>query len=50
MRKLEKLATRQDEDYSIGCLLDYGYVKNHYTLISFDLSKQKEQDSDPKAI
>ena len=25
-------------------------IKNHYTIIAFDLSGQKELDADPKAI
>ena len=31
-------------------MLDYEYIKNHYKLIAIDLSRQKELDSDPKAI
>ena len=30
--------------------MDYDYIKNHYKLIAVDLSKQKELDTDPKAI
>ena len=26
------------------------YIKNHYRLIAFDLSRQKELNADPKAI
>ena len=31
-------------------MLDFYYIKNHYRLIAVDLSRQKELDSDPKAI
>ena len=50
--EMRKLTTRQDEDYTTGCLLDYGYIKNHYRLIAVHLSRQKleELDADPKAI
>ena len=30
----------QGEDYTIGCLLDYEYVKNHYRLIAVVLEKK----------
>ena len=43
-------ATGQGDDYTTGCLLDYQYFKNHYQLIAVDLSKQKELDTDPRAI
>ena len=50
MKKLKKLTTGQNEDYTTGYLLDYDYIKTHYRLIAVDLSRQKELDSDPKAI
>ena len=31
-------------------MLDHDYIKNHYTLIAVDLSRQKELDADPKEI
>ena len=31
-------------------MLDYQYFKDHYNLITIDLSKQKELDADSKAI
>ena len=40
-KKMRKLATRQDEDYTTGCLLGYKYVQNHYSLTSIDFSRQK---------
>ena len=48
--EIRKLATRQGDDYTTGCLLDYDYIKNHYRLIAGDLSRQKELDADSKAI
>ena len=48
--EIRKLTGGQGEDYTPGCLLDYGYIKNHYRLIAVDLSRQKELDADPKAI
>ena len=35
---------------SLLCLLDYLYFKEHYKLISIDLSKQQALDTGPKAI
>ena len=48
--EIRKLTTGQGEDYTIGCLLGYDYIKNHYRLIAVDLSRQKELDANPKAI
>ena len=31
----------QGEDYTTGCFLGYEYIKNHYRLITVDLSRQK---------
>ena len=45
-----KLCTEKSEDYTTGCLLDYQYYKDHYSIIAFDLSKQKELDADPHVI
>ena len=28
--EIRKLTTGQGEDYTTGCLLDYGYIKDHY--------------------
>ena len=39
-----------NKDYTIGFLLDYDNIKNHYRLIAVDLSRQKVLDADPKAI
>ena len=48
--KNKKLITRQGEDYTTGCLLDYDYINNLFKLIAIGLSRQKELDADPKAI
>ena len=31
-------------------MLDYEYIKNHYKLIAVDFCRQKELDTEPKAI
>ena len=48
--EIRNIATGQGDDYTTECLLDYQYFKDHYNLISVDLSKQKELDSDSRAI
>ena len=48
--EIRELSTVQGENYTIWCLLDYEYIKNHYKLITVDLIKQKELDADPKEI
>ena len=51
--EIRKIATGKGDDYTTGCLLDYQYFKDYqyyYQLIAVDLSKQKELDSDPRAI
>ena len=48
--EIRKIATRQGDDYTTGCLLDYQYFKDHYNLIAVDLSKQKELDADSRVI
>ena len=47
---IRKIATGHGDDYTIVCLLDYQYFKEHYNLITIDLSKQKELDADSRAI
>ena len=39
--EIRKLTTRQCEDYTSRCLLDYDYTRNHYRLIAVDLNRQK---------
>ena len=48
--KIRKIATRQGDDYTTGCLLFYQYFKDYYNLIAIDLSTQKEFDADLRAI
>ena len=47
---IRKIATGQEDDYTIGCLLDYSYSKEQYKMIAVDLSKQQALDTDLKAI
>ena len=48
--EIRKLTTGQGEDYTSRCLLDYDYIKNHYSVIAVDVSREKELDSYRKAI
>ena len=48
--EIRKTATEKGDDYKTGCILDYQYFKNHYQLIAVVFSKQKELDTDPRAI
>ena len=48
---IRKIATGQGDDYTADCLLDYPYFKNHYKMITIDLSKQQALDrADQRAI
>ena len=49
-RQLKKVMIGKGEDYTIGSLLDFNYLKKPYKLVAVDLSKQKELDADPRAI
>ena len=40
--EIRKLTTVQDEDYTTKCLLDYDYIKIHYSLIAVDLNRQEK--------
>ena len=40
--EITKLAAGPGENSTTRCLLDYVYIKNHYRLITVDLSRQKE--------
>ena len=48
--EVRKVSTGQSDDYTRGCLLDYTYFKDNYSLNAVDLSKQKALDADPRAI
>ena len=41
-KQIRKLTIGQREDYTTGCLLDYEYIKNYYTLIAVDLSRLEQ--------
>ena len=47
---VRKLMIGQGDDYTVGCLLNYLYFKEHFKLIAIDLSKQQAIDADPKEI
>ena len=49
-RELKKVMTGKGEDYTTGSLLDYNCFNKHYKLVAVHLSKQKELDTDPRAI
>ena len=49
-KNIRKIATGQGDDYKTGCLLDYSYFTDTYTMIAVDLSKQQALDADPRAI
>ena len=49
-KNIRNIATGQGDDYTSGCLLGYSYFKDHYKMISTDLSKQQALDADPRAI
>ena len=48
--EIRKIATGQGDGYATGCLLHYQFFKDHYNLITIDLSKQKELEADSRAI
>ena len=47
--EIRKIATLKGDNYATGCLLDYQYFRNHYQLICYNLSQQKELDADEKS-
>ena len=47
---IRKIATGQEDDYTIACLLDYPYFKDTYKMVAVDLSKQQALNADPRAI
>ena len=49
-RELKKVVIGKGEDYTTGSLIDFNYFDKHYKLVAVDLSKQKELDTDPRAI
>ena len=49
-RELTKAMIGEGEDYTTESLFDVNYFDKHYKLVAVDLSKQKELDTDPRAI
>ena len=47
---IRKVAIGHGDDYTIGCILGYAYLKENYKMIAIDLSRQHELDVDPRAI
>ena len=47
---IRKNTTGQGDDYTTGRLLGCPYFKEHYKIITTDLSKQQALHADPKAI
>ena len=45
---LWKVSTCQDDDYTTGCLLDFGYLKQNYRFIARDFWKQKALGADSR--
>ena len=45
---IRKIENGQGDDCTIGCLLYYPYIKEHYKMIAIDLSKQQALDAVPK--
>ena len=48
--EINKIATGQFDDYTIGYLLDYSNIKKYYKLIAIGLNKQEKLDAHPKVI
>ena len=48
--EIRKISTRQGDDYTTGCLLDFSYFEKNYRLIAADLSKLKALDADSRAV
>ena len=48
--EVRKILIGQGDDYKTGCLLDFAYFKDDFSLVTADSSKQKALDADPKAI
>ena len=47
---IRKIATGQRDDQATRCLLNYPYFKEHYKLITIDVTEQKKLDAEGKAI
>ena len=40
-----KIVSGQGDDYTTGCLLDFGYFNNYQKIIAINLSKQQALDA-----
>lgn len=47
---VRKIFTREWDNYTNGCQLDFPYFKENYKVISIDLSKQRVLDADPRVM
>lgn len=47
---VRKIFTREWDNYTNGCQLDFPYLKENYKVISIDLSKQRVLDADPRVM
>ena len=47
-KNIQKVATGQEDNYTIGYVLDYNCFQNYYKMIAIDLSKQQAFDADPR--
>ena len=47
---IRKIATGPRDDQATGCLLNYPYFKEHYKLITIDVTNQQKLDAEGKAI
>ena len=47
---IRRIATGQGDDYRTGCLLNYSYFKENYTMIAIDLNNWQALDADSRAI
>ena len=48
--EVREVSTRQGNDYTTACLLDFAYFEKNYWLIAADLSKQKALDAGSRAV
>ena len=48
--EMRKISTRQGDDYTIGCSIDFAYFETNYKLLAVDLSKQEVLEADSRAI
>ena len=49
-KNISESAIGQEDDYTVGCLLDYAYFRDNYKMILINSNKQQALDTDPRAI